>query len=77
MEPGGYYEHGLRINKPTVACVVGRWKARSQRRAVTPEASPVQGDDATAKEKWFMDYFGVNGIYDPQTPIFSKKRARS
>ncbi|PIP71596.1 MAG: CoA-binding protein, partial [Nitrospinae bacterium CG22_combo_CG10-13_8_21_14_all_47_10] len=33
------------------------------------------GDDAMAKEQWFMDYFGVDGVYTPQKPIFSKKGA--
>jgi citrate synthase len=33
------------------------------------------GDDALAKEKWFMEYFGVDGIYTPENPIASKKGA--
>ncbi len=28
IEPGGYYESQLHIKKPTVVCVVGRWKSR-------------------------------------------------
>ena len=74
-EPGGYYEHGLEINKPTVACVVGRWKARLTKACGHAGSLAGSGDDATAKEKWYMDYFGVNGIYTPQTPIVSKKGA--
>ena len=74
-EPGGYYEHGLEINKPTVACVVGRWKARLTKACGHAGSLAGSGDDALAKEKWFMDYFGVKGIYTPQTPIFSKKGA--
>jgi succinyl-CoA synthetase alpha subunit len=53
VEPGGYYEQGLEINKPTAGA----------------------GDDAKAKEKWFMEYFGVDGIYTPESPVFSKKGA--
>lgn len=74
-EPGGYYEHGLEINKPTVACVVGRWKARLTKACGHAGSLAGSGDDANAKEKWYMDYFGVNGIYTPQTPIVSKKGA--
>ncbi|MBI5885557.1 MAG: CoA-binding protein [Deltaproteobacteria bacterium] len=74
-EPGGYYEAGLEINKPTVACVVGRWKARLTKACGHAGSLAGSGDDAIAKEKWYMDYFGVKGIYTPQTPIFSKKGA--
>ncbi len=74
-EPGGYYEHGLVIGKPTVACVVGRWKARLTKACGHAGSLAGSGDDANAKEKWYMDYFGVNGIYTPQTPIASKKGA--
>ncbi|MBI5643937.1 MAG: CoA-binding protein [Deltaproteobacteria bacterium] len=74
-EPGGYYEHGLEINKPTVACVVGRWKARLTKACGHAGSLAGSGDDAKAKEQWYMDYFGVDGIYTPQTPIFSKKGA--
>ncbi len=31
VEPGGYYEEGLKFKKPVVACVVGRWKAKLTR----------------------------------------------
>ncbi len=74
-EPGGYYEHGLEINKPTVACVVGRWKARLTKACGHAGSLAGSGDDANAKEKWYMDYFGVKGIYTPENPIFSKKGA--
>ncbi|MBI1911501.1 MAG: CoA-binding protein [Deltaproteobacteria bacterium] len=74
-EPGGYYEHELNITKPTVACVVGRWKARLTKACGHAGSLAGSGDDAKAKEKWYMDYFGVDGIYTPQTPIFSKKGA--
>lgn len=75
VEPGGYYEHGLEVNKPTVACVVGRWKAKLTKACGHAGSLAGSGDDAKAKEKWFMDYFGVGGIYTPEKPIFSKKGA--
>jgi len=75
IEPGGYYEHGLEINKPTVACVVGRWKARLTKACGHAGSLAGSGDDAKAKEKWFMDYFGVDSIYTPHTPVVSKKGA--
>lgn len=74
-EPGGYYEHGLKSKKPIVACVVGRWKARLTKACGHAGSLAGSGDDAYAKEKWFMDYFGVDGIYTPDKPIFSKKGA--
>ena len=75
VEPGGYYEHSLEINKPTVACVVGRWKAKLTKACGHAGSLAGSGDDAMAKERWFMDYFGVNGIYTPENPVFSKKGA--
>src|SRR3990170_925980 len=75
VEPGGYYEHELEINKPTVACVVGRWKARLTKACGHAGSLAGSGDDANAKEKWFMDYFGVKDIYSPGNPVFSKKGA--
>lgn len=74
-EPGGYYEHGLEINKPTVACVVGRWKAKLTKACGHAGSLAGSGDDAMAKERWFMNYFGVNEIYTPEKPVFSKKGA--
>ena len=74
-EPGGYYEYGLKSDKPIVACVVGRWKARLSKACGHAGSLAGSGDDALAKEQWFMDYFGVDGIYTPQKPIFSKKGA--
>jgi len=74
-EPGGYYESGLEITKPTVACVVGRWKARLTKACGHAGSLAGSGDDAAAKEKWFMRYFGVNDIYTPEKPVFSKKGA--
>ena len=74
-EPGGYYEKGLKSDKPIVACVVGRWKARLSKACGHAGSLAGSGDDALAKEQWFMDYFGVDGVYTPQKPIFSKKGA--
>jgi len=74
-EPGGYYEYGLKSDKPIVACVVGRWKARLTKACGHAGSLAGSGDDAFAKEKWFMDYFGVEDIYTPERPIFSKKGA--
>jgi succinyl-CoA synthetase alpha subunit len=74
-EPGGYYEKGITSNKPIIACVVGRWKAKLTKACGHAGSLAGSGDDALAKEKWFMDYFGVDGIYTPQKPIFSKKGA--
>ncbi len=75
VEPGGYYEHGLKITKPTVACVVGRWKAKLTKACGHAGSLAGSGDDASAKEKWFMDYFGVDDIYTPESPKVSKKGA--
>ena len=74
-EPGGYYEHGLNITKPTVACVVGRWKARLTKACGHAGSLAGSGDDAAAKEKWYMDYFGTKDIYTPGSKHFTKKGA--
>ncbi|MEE8206147.1 MAG: CoA-binding protein, partial [Nitrospinaceae bacterium] len=74
-EPGGYYEHGLKSNKPIIACVVGRWKAKLTKSCGHAGSLAGSGDDAIAKENWFKDYFGVKGIYTPENPVFSKKGA--
>lgn len=74
-EPGGYYEHGISTKKPLVACVVGRWKARLTKACGHAGSLAGSGDDALTKEKWFMEYFGVDGIYTPEKPILSKKGA--
>jgi len=75
VEPGGYYEHDLNITKPTVACIVGRWKARLSKACGHAGSLAGKGDDAKAKEQWFMDYFGVKEIYTPENPVVSKKGA--
>ena len=75
IEPGGYYEHGLEFTKPTVACIVGRWKAKLTKACGHAGSLAGSGDDAAAKEQWFMDYFGVDDIYTPENPTVSKKGA--
>ncbi len=71
-EPGGYYEEAVQFAKPLVACVVGRWKANLTRAVGHAGAIGGSGDDARAKEKWFMDKFGVSEIYTPENPVCSK-----
>ena len=75
IEPGGYYERDLEFKKPVVACIVGRWKAKLTRSCGHAGAIAGSGDDAAAKEKWFMEKFGVKGIFTPDSPICSAKGA--
>ncbi len=72
VEPGGYYELDAKFTKPIVACVVGRWKSRLTRAVGHAGAMGGSGDDAAAKERWFMDKFGVDDIYTPDNPVFSQ-----
>jgi succinyl-CoA synthetase alpha subunit len=74
-EPGGYYEHGLDFGKPVVACVVGRWKSKLTRAVGHAGAMAGAGDSAEDKERWFMQAFGVDGVYTPENPIVSRKGA--
>ena len=55
--------------------MVGRWKAKLSKACGHAGSLAGSGDDALAKEKWFMEYFGVDGIYTPENPIASKKGA--
>ena len=75
IEPGGYYEHGLKFEKPVVACVVGRWKAKLTRACGHAGAIAGAGDNAYEKEKWFMDKFDADDIYTPENPVCSAKGA--
>ena len=75
VEPGGYYEQGLQPTKPMVACVVGRWKAKLTRAVGHAGAIAGSGDDAAAKERWFMEMFGVDDIFTPENPVCSAKGA--
>ncbi|NMG75438.1 CoA-binding protein [Aromatoleum diolicum] len=74
-EPGGYYERDAEFTKPVVACVVGRWKAKLTRAVGHAGAMAGGHDDAAAKERWFMEKFGVDGLYTPENPVFSAKGA--
>jgi succinyl-CoA synthetase alpha subunit len=74
-EPGGYYELDAKFTKPVVACVVGRWKSKLSRAVGHAGAMAGGDDDALAKEKWFMDKFGVDGIFTPENSEFSPKGA--
>ena len=74
-EPGGYYELDAQFNKPVVACVVGRWKSKLTRAVGHAGAMGGGSDDALAKERWFMDKFGVSGIFTPEHPVSSAKGA--
>ena len=74
-EPGGYYEHGIDFGKPTVACVVGRWKSKLTRAVGHAGAMAGSGDKAEDKEDWFMENFGVKGIFTPENPVCSAKGA--
>ena len=56
-----------RVDKPVVACVVGRWKAKLTRAVGHAGAMAGGGDDAAAKERWFMEKFGVDGLFTPNT----------
>ena len=74
-EPAGYYEHGIDWNKPVVACVVGRWKSKLTRAVGHAGAMAGSGDSAEDKERWFMEAFGVPGLFTPENPIVSAKGA--
>ena len=65
VEPGGYYERGVDFGKPVVACVVGRWKSRLTRAVGHAGAMAGSGDSAEDKESWFVEAFGVDGLYAP------------
>ena len=74
-EPGGYYEYDLNFTKPVVACVVGRWKGRLTRAVGHAGAMAGSGDDAVAKERWFMQSFGVDELFTPENPVCSARGA--
>ena len=75
VEPGGYYELGLQSDKPIIACVVGRWKAKLTRAVGHAGAMAGSGDDAASKESWFLDSFGVDEVFTPTNPVCSAKGA--
>jgi hypothetical protein len=55
--------------------VVGRWKSRLTRAVGHAGALAGTGDKAEDKERWFMESFGVDGIFTPDRPVFSAKGA--
>ena len=75
VEPGGYYELDAEFTKPVIACVVGRWKAKLTRAVGHAGAMAGGADDAASKERWFMEKFGVDGVFTPDNPVFSAKGA--
>ncbi|MDP2811005.1 MAG: CoA-binding protein [Rhodocyclaceae bacterium] len=75
IEPGGYYERDIVFDKPVVACVVGRWKAKLTKACGHAGAIAGSGDNALAKEQWFMDKFGVSALFTPENPVCSEKGA--
>ncbi len=75
VEPGGYYEHDLTFEKPVVACVVGRWKAKLTKACGHAGAIAGSGDNAFAKEEWFMKKFGVDALFTPDNPVCTEKGA--
>jgi succinyl-CoA synthetase alpha subunit len=75
IEPGGYYELDAEFTKPVVACVVGRWKSRLTRAVGHAGAMSGGADDALAKERWFIEKLGVDGVFTPEHPVFSAKGA--
>jgi hypothetical protein len=54
---------------------VGRWKAKLTRAVGHAGAMAGGTDDAAGKERWFMEKFGVDGIFSPDKPVFSAKGA--
>ena len=71
VEPGGYYELDADFTKPVVACIVGRWKSKLTRAVGHAGAMGGAGDDAASKERWFMEKFGVDGLFAPGRPVVS------
>ena len=74
-EPGGFYELDATFTKPVVACVVGRWKSKLTRAVGHAGAMAGGSDDAQAKERWFMEKFGVDDLFTPENPVFTAKGA--
>jgi succinyl-CoA synthetase alpha subunit len=74
-EPGGYYEHGIDFAKPAVVCIVGRWKSKLTRAVGHAGAMAGVGDRAEDKERWFIEQFGVEGLFTPQQPFASARGA--
>src|SRR6202043_3956703 len=52
-----------------------RWKTKLTRAVGHAGALAGSSDDALAKERWFMEKFGVDGVFTPEAPIFSARGA--
>ena len=74
-EPGGYYEQGIDFAKPAVVCIVGRWKSKLTRAVGHAGAMAGMGDRAEDKERWFIERFGVDGLFTPAQPFASARGA--
>jgi succinyl-CoA synthetase alpha subunit len=75
VEPGGYYELDAEFTKPVIACIVGRWKSKLTRAVGHAGAMTGGADDAASKERWFLEKFGVHGVFTPEKPVLSAKGA--
>ncbi len=84
VEPGGYYEKQaldwveqgrIKLTKPIIACVTGRWKKNLTRSCGHAGAMAGSGDDAEAKEGWFDHFFGVPE-FDQDKPAVSRRGVR-
>ena len=84
VEPGGYYEKQaldwiasgeLKISKPLIVCVTGRWKSRLMRPCGHAGAMAGGSDDAFAKEGWFDEYFGL-AAFSTSNPQVSRRGVR-
>jgi len=75
VEPGGYYEQDVVFEKPVVACVVGRWKDRLTKACGHAGAIAGSGDNAAAKERWFMEKLGVDALFTADNQVCSAKGA--
>ncbi|MBA1332899.1 hypothetical protein QQ73_18150, partial [Candidatus Endoriftia persephone str. Guaymas] len=54
---------------------MGRWKAKLTKACGHAGAIAGSGDNAVAKEEWFMEKFGVDAIFTPDNPVCSEKGA--
>jgi hypothetical protein len=52
-----------------------RWKSKLTRAWAMPARWRAARTTRSAKERWFMDKFGVDAIFTPEKPVFSTKGA--
>src|ERR1019366_2857355 len=67
--------YGVDFGKPVVACIVGRWKSKLTRAVGHAGAMAGTGDRAEDKERWFMERFGVTGLFTLEDPVASANGA--